>query len=53
MQKIVNCLWFDNRCEEAINYYINTFNGAPNVKAKSRIISIQRHEKGFEKPQFH
>ena len=36
MQKITPCLWFDDNCEEAINFYTSIF---PN----SRINSIKRH----------
>lgn len=50
MQKITPCLWFDNNCEEAINYYIDTFNGSPNKQVESRIVSIKRYEKGMEVP---
>jgi predicted 3-demethylubiquinone-9 3-methyltransferase (glyoxalase superfamily) len=50
MQKIIPCLWFDQDCEEAINFYVDTFNGAPNKKQESKIISITRYEKGMEAP---
>jgi len=50
MQKITPCLWFDKNCEEAINYYVSTFNGAPNKSVESKIISIARYEKGMEVP---
>ncbi len=50
MQKIVPSLWFDKNCEEAINYYVSVFNGAPNKSAESKIISITRYEKGMEAP---
>jgi predicted 3-demethylubiquinone-9 3-methyltransferase (glyoxalase superfamily) len=50
MQKIIPCLWFDTQTEEAINFYVDTFNGAPNKKQESKIISIQRYEKGMEAP---
>jgi predicted 3-demethylubiquinone-9 3-methyltransferase (glyoxalase superfamily) len=50
MTKIVPSLWFDTQCEEAMNYYVNTFNGAPNRKQDSRIVSITRYEKGMEVP---
>lgn len=50
MQKIIPCLWFDTQCEEAINFYVDTFNGAPNKKQDSKIIEIQRYEKGMEAP---
>lgn len=50
MQKITPCLWFDNNCEEAVNYYVNVFNGAPNKKDESKIVSINRYEKGMDTP---
>ena len=50
MNKIVPSLWFDTQCEEAMNYYVDTFNGAPNKKAESKIVSITRYEKGMEAP---
>lgn len=50
MNKIVPSLWFDTQCEEAMNYYVDTFNGAPNKKEESKIISITRYEKGMEAP---
>jgi len=50
MQKIVPSLWFDKNCEEAINYYVSVFNGAPNKSEESKIISLTRYEKGMEAP---
>ncbi|KKR06134.1 MAG: 3-demethylubiquinone-9 3-methyltransferase [candidate division WS6 bacterium GW2011_GWF2_39_15] len=50
MNKITPCLWFDMNCEEAVNYYISTFNGSPNKNAESKIISLQRYEEGMETP---
>lgn len=50
MNKIVTSLWFDTQCEEAMNYYVDTFNGAPNKKEESKIVSITRYEKGMEAP---
>jgi predicted 3-demethylubiquinone-9 3-methyltransferase (glyoxalase superfamily) len=50
MQKIIPCLWFDKETEEAINFYVDVFNGAPNKKQESKIVSIQRYEKGMEAP---
>lgn len=50
MNKIVPSLWFDIQCEEAMNYYVDTFNGAPNKREESRIVSITRYEKGMEAP---
>jgi predicted 3-demethylubiquinone-9 3-methyltransferase (glyoxalase superfamily) len=51
VQKIVPCLWFDRAAEEAMQYYVGVFNGAPDSKKKSRIVSIARYEKGFDAPQ--
>lgn len=50
MQQIVPSLWFDQETEEAINFYVSTFNGAPHKVRDSRIISITRYEKGMEVP---
>ncbi len=50
MQKITPCIWFDKNCEEAVNHYVDTFNGSPNKKGESKIISIHRYEKGMETP---
>ena len=49
-QKIVPSLWFDKECEEAVNFYITTFNGSPYKRADSRIISLTRYQKGMEVP---
>jgi predicted 3-demethylubiquinone-9 3-methyltransferase (glyoxalase superfamily) len=43
MQKIVPCLWFDKNCEEAINFYIDTFNASPQSKKDAKIVSIERY----------
>ncbi|GAB4463033.1 MAG: VOC family protein [Anaerolineales bacterium] len=48
--KITPFLWFDTQCEEAMNFYVDTFNGAPNKKQESRIVSITRYEKGMDAP---
>jgi predicted 3-demethylubiquinone-9 3-methyltransferase (glyoxalase superfamily) len=50
MQKIVPCFWFDSNCEEAMNYYVDTFNTNPNKTVDSKITSIKRYEKGMEAP---
>ncbi len=49
-QKITPFLWFDNNCEEAINYYVDTFNHAPYSQKNSKVNFIQRYEKGIETP---
>jgi predicted 3-demethylubiquinone-9 3-methyltransferase (glyoxalase superfamily) len=49
-QKIVPSLWFDKETEEAVNFYITTFNGSPHKRGDSKMISITRYEKGMEVP---
>ncbi len=43
MQKIIPCLWFDDKCEEAINFYISIFKD-------SKILSIQYYPEGLDDP---
>jgi predicted 3-demethylubiquinone-9 3-methyltransferase (glyoxalase superfamily) len=50
MDRIVPCLWFDMNCEEAVNYYIDTFNNAPYKRGESKIISVLKYDKGMETP---
>lgn len=50
-QKVTTFLWFDNQAEEAMKFYVNVFNNAPNSKKKSKVISILRYKKGMETPQ--
>lgn len=50
MTKIIPFLWFDTRAEEAMNFYVSTFNEAPHREGESRIISITRYEKGMDVP---
>jgi predicted 3-demethylubiquinone-9 3-methyltransferase (glyoxalase superfamily) len=50
MQKITTFLWFDNQAEEAMNFYVDVFNGSPHKTADSKIISIKRYEKGMQTP---
>jgi predicted 3-demethylubiquinone-9 3-methyltransferase (glyoxalase superfamily) len=50
MQKITPSLWFDNQCEEAMNYYVSIFSESPNNNNNSRIISIKRYEEGMDVP---
>jgi predicted 3-demethylubiquinone-9 3-methyltransferase (glyoxalase superfamily) len=49
-QKITPFLWFDKNCEEAVNYYVEVFNGAPGSRKDAKINFIQRYEKGIETP---
>jgi predicted 3-demethylubiquinone-9 3-methyltransferase (glyoxalase superfamily) len=46
MQKIMPSLWFDKEAEEAMEYYVSVFNGAPNKKAESKIVTIKRYPEG-------
>jgi predicted 3-demethylubiquinone-9 3-methyltransferase (glyoxalase superfamily) len=46
-QKITPSLWFDKNAEEAMDYYVSVFNGSPNKKTESKIISIKRYPGGF------
>jgi predicted 3-demethylubiquinone-9 3-methyltransferase (glyoxalase superfamily) len=46
MQKIIPSLWFDDNCEEAMNYYVSVFNSSPNKKSESKIVSIKRYPEG-------
>jgi predicted 3-demethylubiquinone-9 3-methyltransferase (glyoxalase superfamily) len=50
MQKLTTFLWFNNNCEVAVNYYIDIFNRSPYSHNDSKIIFIQRYEKGIETP---
>ncbi len=56
-QKIIPSLWFDKECEEAMNFYVSSFSGIsgesesmPAGRQESKIISIQRYERGMETP---
>lgn len=49
-QKIVPSLWFDKDTEEAINLYIDLFNGSPHKNHESKLISMARYEKGMDVP---
>jgi predicted 3-demethylubiquinone-9 3-methyltransferase (glyoxalase superfamily) len=50
MSKITPFLWYDNNCEEAINYYVEVFNGSPAKKADSKIVTIKRYPEGLDEP---
>jgi predicted 3-demethylubiquinone-9 3-methyltransferase (glyoxalase superfamily) len=49
-QKITPCIWFEDKCEEAVNFYVEVFNGNPNKKEDSGIELIQRYEEGMQTP---
>lgn len=47
-QKVVTYLWFDKNAEEAMNFYVEIFKGAPTKEAKdSEIIEITRYPGGY------
>jgi predicted 3-demethylubiquinone-9 3-methyltransferase (glyoxalase superfamily) len=48
--KIVPFLWFDTSTEDAVDFYVSTFSGSPHKRRESRVISMQRYEKGMEVP---
>jgi predicted 3-demethylubiquinone-9 3-methyltransferase (glyoxalase superfamily) len=50
MQKITPFLWFDDGCEEGINFYTSVFNGSPNKKAESKVVTIQRYPDNIPNP---
>jgi predicted 3-demethylubiquinone-9 3-methyltransferase (glyoxalase superfamily) len=50
MQKITPCIWFEDKCEEAINFYVDVFNGNSNKKQDSKVELIQRYEDGMQTP---
>ena len=50
MKEIAPFLWFDTQAEEAMNFYVDTFNGAPYRKKESRIVDIFRYEKDMDAP---
>lgn len=49
-QSITPFLWFDDKAEEAMKFYVSVFSGSPKKRGDSRIISIARYEKGMESP---
>ncbi len=47
MNKVTPFLWFDNNAEEAVNYYVDVFNHAPNSNNSSKINSIAKYPEGM------
>jgi predicted 3-demethylubiquinone-9 3-methyltransferase (glyoxalase superfamily) len=47
MQKITPFLWFDRNCEEAINFYVSVFEGAPDKKGESKVENIKYYPAGI------
>jgi predicted 3-demethylubiquinone-9 3-methyltransferase (glyoxalase superfamily) len=48
--RIVPMLWFEDRCEEAVNFYVSVFANAPRKTGESRIQHIQRYPEGIQNP---
>jgi predicted 3-demethylubiquinone-9 3-methyltransferase (glyoxalase superfamily) len=46
MQKITTFLWFQDKCEEAMQFYVSVFKNAPVQKGESKIVSIGRFPDG-------
>lgn len=47
-QKVVTHLWFDKNAEEAMNFYVEVFKGAPSEAAHdSEVMDIARYPGGF------
>lgn len=44
-QKITSFLWFDDKAEEAANFYVSVFNNNPGHRLESKITSITRYDK--------
>jgi predicted 3-demethylubiquinone-9 3-methyltransferase (glyoxalase superfamily) len=48
VEKIVPYLWFDQNAEEAMNFYVDVFSGAPSKEAKdSEVLEITRYPSGY------
>lgn len=48
IQKITPSLWFDMNAEEAMNFYVDVFNGSPRKNVESKIVSIHNYPEGME-----
>ncbi len=47
-QKVITHLWFDKNAEEAMNFYVEVFNGSPAKDAHdSEVMEINRYPGGF------
>ncbi len=47
-QTIVPFLWFEDRCEEAVHFYVSVFANAPGRSGESRIVHLQRYPDAIE-----
>ena len=48
MQKITPFLWFADQAEQAMNFYVSVFNGAPHKTVESKIVTIKRYPEGVD-----
>ena len=50
-QRIAPCLWFDDKAEEAAEFYVSVFNARPGSAGDSEILEVSRYgEAGPGKP---
>jgi predicted 3-demethylubiquinone-9 3-methyltransferase (glyoxalase superfamily) len=47
-QSIIPSLWFEDRCEEAVTFYVSVFANAPRKVGESRILHIERYPEGIQ-----
>ena len=50
MQKLVPSIWFEDNCEEAVNFYVDTFNGAPGSKKDSKVVHLEKYPENSNIP---
>lgn len=50
MQKITPFLWFDEGCEEGVQFYISVFNSAPGKRTESKIIRMDKYPTDIPNP---
>ena len=50
MQKITPYLWFDEGCEEGINFYVSVFNSSPGKQSESKVIRIDKYPADIPNP---
>jgi predicted 3-demethylubiquinone-9 3-methyltransferase (glyoxalase superfamily) len=42
-QKITPFLWFADKAEEAINFYVATFNNSPTKRSEAKVVAIKKY----------
>jgi len=47
MQKITPFMWFSDKAEEAMNFYVSVFSDSPAKKAESKIVNIKYYPPGI------